>query len=38
MGIERVGKGASAQRVTVEIDPGVSNKRLMIVETEFAGC
>jgi hypothetical protein len=37
MGTERVGKGAAAQRVTVEIDPGVADKRLMIVESEFGG-
>ena len=37
MGFERAGKGASAQRVVVETDPGVPDKRLMIVESEFAG-
>jgi hypothetical protein len=37
MGIERAGKGATAQRVTVETDPGVADKRLMILESEFAG-
>jgi hypothetical protein len=37
MGIERIGKGASAERVTVETDPGIADKRLMIVESEFAG-
>jgi hypothetical protein len=37
MGTERAGKGASAQRVAVEIDPGVADKRLMIVESEFGG-
>jgi hypothetical protein len=37
MGTERSGKGASAQRVAVEIDPGIADKRLMIAETEFAG-
>jgi hypothetical protein len=37
LGTERTGKGASAQRVTVEIDPGIADKRLMIVESEFAG-
>jgi hypothetical protein len=37
MGFERAGKGASAQRVVVETDPGVPDKRLMIVESEFGG-
>jgi hypothetical protein len=37
MGTERTGKGASAQRVAVETDPGVADKRLMLVESEFAG-
>jgi hypothetical protein len=31
MGTERTGKGASAQSVIVELDPGVPDKRLMIV-------
>jgi hypothetical protein len=33
---ERQGRGAAAQRVEVEIDPGVRDKRLMIVESEFS--
>jgi hypothetical protein len=37
MGTERAGKGASAQRVAVEVDPGLADKRLMIVESEFGG-
>jgi hypothetical protein len=37
MGTERIGKGASARRVPVETDPGVADKRLMIVESEFGG-
>jgi hypothetical protein len=36
-GTERAGKRASAQPATVEIDPGVADKRLMIVESEFGG-
>jgi hypothetical protein len=35
-GHERQGKGVTAQRVEVEIDAGVRDKRLCIVETEFA--
>jgi Protein of unknown function (DUF3987) len=34
---EKNGKGADAQRVEQEADPGVSDKRLMIIEPEFAG-
>jgi hypothetical protein len=34
--VERQGRGAAAQRVEVEIDPGVRDKRLMIVESEFS--
>jgi hypothetical protein len=37
MGYEKQGKGATAARVEVEIDPGVSDKRLMVIESEFAG-
>jgi hypothetical protein len=37
IGTERAGKSASAQRVTVEIDPGIADKRLMVVESEFGG-
>jgi hypothetical protein len=37
MGYERQGKSAAAQRVEVELDPGVRDKRLFIVEPEFAG-
>jgi hypothetical protein len=35
--LERQGKGAAAERVEVEVDPGVSDKRLYILESEFAG-
>jgi hypothetical protein len=35
MGYERRGKGAAAQPVEAEIDPGVRDKRLCIVESEF---
>jgi len=31
------GKGAAAERVEVEVDPGVIDKRLYILESEFAG-
>lgn len=34
---EKNGKGVDARRVEQEIDPGVSDKRLMIIEPEFAG-
>jgi hypothetical protein len=37
MGVERVGKGAERTCVVIETDPGIANKRLMIVESEFAG-
>src|SRR5262249_47496574 len=37
MGYEKVGRGATAERVWVETDPGVADKRLMLVEPEFAG-
>jgi hypothetical protein len=33
---ERQGKGPAAERVEVTIDPGVSDKRLYILESEFA--
>jgi hypothetical protein len=36
IGYERPGKGATAQRVEVETDPGVRDKRLFVVETEFS--
>jgi len=36
-GYERQGKGSDARRVEIEIDPGVTDKRLMVVESEFAG-
>ncbi|HEY9224617.1 MAG TPA: hypothetical protein VIP27_10760 [Variovorax sp.] len=36
MGREKEGKGAAAQYVEREIDAGVSDKRLMVVESEFA--
>jgi phage/plasmid primase-like uncharacterized protein len=36
-GYEKQGKGAAAGRVEVEIDPGITDKRLMIIESEFAG-
>ena len=35
--LERQGKGAAAERVEVEVDPGVTDKRLYILESEFAG-
>jgi hypothetical protein len=34
---EKTGKGSDAPRVEQEVDPGVSDKRLMIIEPEFAG-
>jgi hypothetical protein len=34
---EKVGKGANADRAWVETDPGVTDKRLMVVEPEFSG-
>src|SRR5947207_13061617 len=34
-GYEKQGKGAV--RVEVEIDPGIADKRLMVIESEFAG-
>lgn len=34
---ERQGKSADALRVEVETDPGVPDKRLMVLESEFAG-
>jgi hypothetical protein len=37
MGYEKMGKGASAERVWVQIDPGIADKRLMLIEPEFAG-
>jgi hypothetical protein len=37
MSYERFGKGASATREMVETDPGIADKRLMVVEEEFAG-
>lgn len=37
MGWEKQGKGSAAERVEVETDPGVADKRLMVVEPEFAG-
>lgn len=36
MGRERTGKGTDAHYIEVETDPGVSDKRLLIVESEFA--
>ena len=36
MGREKQGKGASAQYVECEIDAGVADKRLMVLESEFA--
>jgi hypothetical protein len=36
-GFEKQGKGSESRRVEVAIDPGVSDKRLMVVESEFAG-
>ena len=36
MGYEKTGKGSAAQRVETEVDAGVSDKRLMVVESEFA--
>src|SRR5260370_7542465 len=35
--LERRGKGAAAERVEGEVDPGVTDKRLYILESEFAG-
>jgi hypothetical protein len=35
--LEQRGKGAAAERVEVELDPGVTDKRLYILESEFAG-
>jgi hypothetical protein len=37
LGYEKQGRGATATRGEVEIDPGVVDKRLMVVESEFAG-
>lgn len=37
MGRERVGKGADAQYRDIEVDAGVADKRLMVIEPEFAG-
>jgi hypothetical protein len=34
---EKAGKGANAERGWVEIDPGITDKRLMVVEPEFSG-
>ncbi len=36
MGRERTGKGADACYVEVEADPGIADKRLLVVESEFA--
>ncbi|HEX5314978.1 MAG TPA: DUF3987 domain-containing protein [Gammaproteobacteria bacterium] len=36
IGRERTGKGADIRYVAVEADPGVTDKRLLIVESEFA--
>ncbi len=36
-GFEKQGKGSTAARVEVELDPGVADKRLLVVESEFAG-
>jgi hypothetical protein len=33
---ERQGKGAAAERVEVTVDPGVTDKRLYVLESEFA--
>lgn len=35
--LERQGRGAAAERVEVEVDPGVTDKRLYILESEFSG-
>jgi hypothetical protein len=35
--LERQGKGAAAERVEVVVDPGVNDKRLYVLESEFAG-
>ena len=37
MGWEKQGKGTTAEMVEVEIDPGIADKRFMVVEPEFAG-
>lgn len=37
IGFETEGKGVSKRRVEVEIDPGVRDKRLYVIEPEFAG-
>jgi hypothetical protein len=34
---ERQGKGAAAERVEVVVDPGVTDKRLYVLESEFSG-
>lgn len=36
VGREKQGKGADAQHVEIEVDAGVSDKRLLVVESEFA--
>lgn len=36
MGFEKQGKGISAERVQIEIDPGISDKRLLVTEAEFS--
>jgi hypothetical protein len=35
--LERQGKGAAAERVEVVVDAGITDKRLYILESEFAG-
>lgn len=37
MGWEKLGKGADAEPTEVMSDPGVDDKRLMLIESEFAG-
>jgi hypothetical protein len=36
-GFEKEGKSADSRRVEVQIDPGVADKRLMVMESEFGG-
>lgn len=35
VGTEKQGRGAEAQRIEVEVDPGIRDKRLMVVEPEY---
>lgn len=37
IGREKIGKGERASYHQVEVDPGIQDKRLMVVESEFAG-